>query len=578
MNPTETEHAPARRRTRWLLVLVLAATFLIYAPTLGYEFVYDDTSQIVNNPNLRSWEALPGYFTRDVWSHREKAAAHLYRPLFLVWLRLNYIAFGASPAGWHLSTVLAHLVATLLVFLLARRLLADDWTALIAALIFGLHPVHLESVAWVAGVTDPLMSAAFLGAFHCYLAWREKRGAKRLAALVLFAVALLIKETAIVLPLLVALHAALFANRDGAPTSGPAVKSAIVAALPFALLATLYLVARHMALGGLGNSERALSLPVFGFTLPKVLWFYARLLVWPIGLSEFYDFQPVAHPGFATFWLPAIPLLAMAALAWFRTGNRTRFLLLMMLAPLGPPLAGILFLTRNELVHDRYLYLPSAGFAMLAALALGWLRKVRFPLVHLLVVLPYLLALAAATLVQSPQWTSTTALARRGVAIAPNNVMAYDLLADSLLQNRDYAAALPIAQRAHELDPDSWDTSYNLSSAYFALGDYPQAERYLLDAMRKAPQERGEYYYLLALNRIKMGRWPDAEGALRRGIQLSPVAPGMHSGLGAVLRMQGRLVEARDEYALEVKLHPDNAAAQHELADIEARLGAQAPR
>jgi Flp pilus assembly protein TadD len=156
--------------------------------------------------------------------------------------------------------------------------------------------------------------------------------------------------------------------------------------------------------------------------------------------------------------------------------------------------------------------------------------------------------------------------------------MANSLLADSLLQNHDYAAALPIAQRAYQLAPDAWDTSYNLSSAYFALGDYPQAEHYLLEAMRKAPQERSEYYYLLALNRIKMGRWADAESALRRGIQLSPGAPGMHSGLGAVLRTEGRLVEARDEFALEVKLHPDNVAAQRELADIEDMLGAQTQR
>ena len=151
-----------------LLVVALALTFIVYAGTLGFEFVYDDHEQVLENNYVHSWRFVGHYFTGHVWSNLyAKDPGNYYRPLFLLWLRVNHMLFGLEPWGWHLTTALAHLFATYLVYLLAVRLVRDPVTAGFAALIFGLHPVHIEAVAWVSGVTEPLLAVLLIPSFLC---------------------------------------------------------------------------------------------------------------------------------------------------------------------------------------------------------------------------------------------------------------------------------------------------------------------------------------------------------------------------------------------------------------------------
>src|ERR1043165_1153702 len=133
------------------LMIVLALTFLVYADTTRYQFTYDDHGQIIENPALRSWGHAAHCFTEHVWKaqHPEENGVY-YRPLFNLYLLVNYQLFHLNPAGWHLLLVIWHTLVTLLVFLLTRRLLKDEATAMIAALLFGVHPAHVESVAWVS--------------------------------------------------------------------------------------------------------------------------------------------------------------------------------------------------------------------------------------------------------------------------------------------------------------------------------------------------------------------------------------------------------------------------------------------
>jgi len=114
------------------LLFVLAATFFLYSVAVRFPFVYDDVFQIVQNQHLESWKFLPTYFTEHVWSHVPGVPANFYRPLFLIWLRLNYLIFGHEASGWHLTTILAHLLATALAYLLAFRILKNRPAAFFA--------------------------------------------------------------------------------------------------------------------------------------------------------------------------------------------------------------------------------------------------------------------------------------------------------------------------------------------------------------------------------------------------------------------------------------------------------------
>ena len=140
------------------VVAIMTATFIAYAASLGLGFVFDDHVLIVTNDSIRSWSYFPSYFTSHIWSFRyPHLLANYYRPLFLTWLRLNDVVFGLRPWGWHLTSVLAHVAVTWLVYRLSLKLIAARrWLAAVAALIFGLHPVHAEAVADVTSIQEPL--------------------------------------------------------------------------------------------------------------------------------------------------------------------------------------------------------------------------------------------------------------------------------------------------------------------------------------------------------------------------------------------------------------------------------------
>src|SRR3977135_1200121 len=136
---------PNRSVTRqWIPFAVLAVTAAVYLPALTFAFVRDNTQQIVwGQPNF-TWRAVPTYFTKDVWSYTARERTNYYRPVFLMWLMINSKLIGLNTALWHLGAILAHLAATLLFYFLARRLVGDPLVAAVAALLFGVHPAHVE--------------------------------------------------------------------------------------------------------------------------------------------------------------------------------------------------------------------------------------------------------------------------------------------------------------------------------------------------------------------------------------------------------------------------------------------------
>ncbi len=149
--------------SRWLLFAALAMAFLAHIAALSVPFLLDDQAQIVMNPHIRAWHFVPGYFTSDVWSQMG-CGSNYYRPIFLLWLRLNYCLFAVDPRGWHTAALALHVLATGLIFLLARRVCKDGTAAGCAALIFAVHPVTVESVTWISGAAGRWRACYFSAA------------------------------------------------------------------------------------------------------------------------------------------------------------------------------------------------------------------------------------------------------------------------------------------------------------------------------------------------------------------------------------------------------------------------------
>ena len=442
-------------RESLLLASLLAITFLCYIRTLSFDFVYDDEILIVNNSLILSPRSIPDYFTQHLIQFVNPSAPGIYyRPVQFLWLLLNRMLWGTNPLGWHLSVVILHTAATACVYLLARRIVQEKAAAWLAGAVFALHPVHVESVAWAMGFIDPLFTLLVLASFLCYLEARqrpERRGRWAAGSILFYSLAAFAKEPALVLPLLVFTHAAIsgvFVAGTGGRWAWARLRTGFVAACPYLAITAIYLAARLAVLKSLSRALTSLPWGVVIATLPRVLWSYLKLLLWPAGLSVFYDVPYVQPFDAASMLLPAaaLVLVGVGLLWWAQRSVPVAIAASWTLLPLLV-LLNLRGFPQGEIVHDRYLYLASVGFALLVALAWKSLRATRIQLLadagtRLLAALFLVVAMGAGTVYYTGFWANNQALYSRAMAIAPHNDLATNNYAGLYVARGDYKSAL----------------------------------------------------------------------------------------------------------------------------------------
>ena len=573
---------------RTMLAAALTATFLAYAATLWYPFVFDDVLQIVQNPFINSWKQLPGYFSSDIWNKgwaTAGGAASFYRPVFFIWLLLNRLLFGLHPWGWHLAAIFAHLGVTFLVYRLAVELSQDRWTGLIAGLIFGLHPIHVEAVAWISGATEPVLSLLFLGSLLALIKYRRTTLTRFFAlSLGLFLVALFTKETALALPAIVIGHEFIFAKSisdagqgAGAWFYGSRASRRII--LPFFGLTLFYVGVRWLVFRSFPSAVSIISLKTMALSWPSVLEFYIKHLVWPSNLSLFYDSAFVTTADFVQFWLPLLIVAVVAAgLLFIAIYSEIRLLtlsLVWMALTILPTLNFREFQWR-EIAHDRYLYLPSVGFAMLLAVAI---RRLYAATVHLIYtpvlqgicVLFVGVALGVSTVSQSMLWASPLMLYLHAATVAPNNAGALYLLAGELVARGQIQDAAATYQRLVRIAPYWGQAWFQLGALSFRAGRNEEAETQLRRAT-ELDKSNPAGFYLLGLSYQASNRLREAEAALRQAIALKPTGGAFHFALGSLLEKRGDAQEAVTEFQKELQYHPENQLARNKLSNY-TRVG-----
>ena len=550
--------------------LACALAFLVYVPALGFQFVYDDKPQIIQNPGIHAWRYLPHYFTSHAWAELyPHVNGNYYRPLFLLWFRLNHAVFGLDPKGWHLTTILCHVAATYMVFILIRRLAASRWIAFTAATLFALHPVHMESVAWVSGVTDPLMAIFLIGSFLAYLSFREEKHAGWMAlALTLFALGLLEKETIVVLGPLVFVYAWLYAKEKSWSIR---FTDALKHSLLFFGLTILYLMLRAHILHGLSHSVTPLSWRTMALTEPSIVWLYFRHLLIPFGLSGLYGLPYVTKLISAAFLVPtALLLMLILLLVWCINRLRDTRLALFACCWIVLPIIPALFLrayAEGDIAHDRYLYVPSIGFVLLVPLFLAEIAR-RWPPIQeklqvgMLVIMAVVYGLAMET--QQTYWVSDLLLYGRAYKIAPHDNLICNDLGAALMDEGKPGDAIALYSQVLAREPGFWLSNYNLGYTYYKLGMFKEAEDFLRRAISINAADSDEYIYL-GLSVWRQGRAGEAVQFIQQAIQIRPSAPGYHFALAMILREQNNIAAAEDELKQELFLNPQSIAAQQQL-------------
>jgi len=569
----------------WLLALSFLLALIAYYPTLQYGFVFDDVQQIVENPAIRSWASTSQYFTAHVGAGVFPGVkGSFYRPLFLIWLRCNYVFFQASPWGWHLTSLLAHLAAVWMFFVLVRQWTRDGLISGWAALLFALHPIHIESVAWISAIPEILFTIAGMASMYTYFRFRQE-GHPILFVLSasLYAISLLAKETAVVIWPVIFICARWVEDSAREETSSRwlAVKEQI----PFALITGGYFVLRFLALQGM-RGDVTHPLREVLCAAPSITWFYLRKLVLPVELSQIY-YDPDAWSFSSThFFLPliAVCVVAVGLGIWAFKSRQVTLPVILLALSLIPPLVGVSIFPRHDLVHNRYLYLPSAGACMLFSLAL---RKATDPGMKFIkakavtvIVFAFSVVLIFPIRSEEEPYHDNVDLFTRSVERAPQSAMAWGLLGEEYMTLGRNDAGIAAFQRARALEPNVLLNNYRLAAAYYLIRNMPWAEAYFQRALNTYHNPDVVTYdyclYRLGLAQYAQGKMPEAEATLRRATALQPKGFGYHLALGATLKYEGKLTEARNQFVLELQLGPDSDATAL-LRSIDTGEGAPLP-
>jgi Flp pilus assembly protein TadD len=569
---------------KYIVRILLLVSAVTYVGTIRFDFVHDDFPVIVNNPFLRSWRYAPQYFVSSLWKQiAPSAVGNYYRPIFLVLFRMNYALFADRPLGWHLLAIGLHLLVTWLSYLVVRKMTGQFTTAWLTALIFGVHPIHHEVVAWVTGTSESLFAVFFLLTFWAYLQSLEgSRGLWMSLSCALFALALLSKETAIVLPALVFVHAWIGycppAN-ESSPGYRGRFRSAITPTLCFIPVALLYLLARDKILSGLGHSLAYVSPTTWLLTLPSILLFYVKHWFIPFGFSEYYDLFYQQRLNFGHVIFPALVLIGLGAAAWVsrkRLGakavdNAAAWIVI----PLLPALDTFVF-WHNELVHDRYFYVPSIGAALLVALIIERAAKTRLGLfgqpTHVVVAgLTLAVFLASCTGWTVYFWRNDYALFSRAHRIAPLNENAMNNLSMELMSRRDLDGAQALLETGYRNDPSDFHFPLNLGRLYYSKGEYPKAESYMVQAKELAP-ELADPYVFLGQIQLREHRVKEAQENLRLAVNLNPYSAQNHMIYGIVLASNGDCTGADQQFEAALALEPGDALTQRQMSRCRAAL------
>jgi tetratricopeptide (TPR) repeat protein len=561
-------------------LLVVFAALLPYVSSLRYGFVYDDDVQVLGNPAILDWHFVPAYFLKPIAGFYSGIhSAHYYRPIFFLWLRLNYFLWGTHSWGWHLTNLTLHAGASLVVLVVLSTYFTDVRWATVGALIFAVHPAHVETVAWVSGCTDSLMALSLLGSLCLWMRNCETPSLlRRIGSLACCGLALLTKETAVILPVVIFFHAFL-----GVPTSTRTAERRNLShglreALPYVVLAAAYLAIRFFVLRGDAVPLQWISHTEALVTIPSLLVFYTRHLVWPSNLSIFYDFPIVKSSSSYLFWAPLALLCGALAVAcsWFRRRRDTRIALagLWFLLPLAPVLYIGAF-KQEDFVHDRYLYLPVLTLSILAAMLGEFASQVEIrrgvSSFHLVVAGAAIVALALSTVAQVRPWENNLSLYTNAVRVAPKNGQARNNFANQYSALGRYQDASDVLKALVGDHPDLWLANYNYGFVNYRLGNFALAEEYLLRAIHLDPSEPDQYIYL-GTTYFKEGRLPEAERQIRQGIWRKPDGIGYHIVLGVIEMQQGNLIGARDAMLEELRYHPESHAARVQLQAISPQL------
>jgi protein O-mannosyl-transferase len=523
--PVPPQKSPALAGVRLDLLIYLSlllATFVVYAQVRDFDFVnYDDGVFITDNLNVRQgitaqgleWALTSGYEGNWV-------------PLTWVSHMLDCQFFGLDSGWHHLHNVLLHALAAVMLCIFLQRATGTRWRSALAAFLFALHPLHVQSVAWVAERKDVLSACFWFLTLWLYVRYAERPGTGRYLAVALsFWLGLMAKPMMVTLPFVLLLL-------DYWPLArlGQRGRKAIWEKLPLlglagAAAAITYLVQKHAEAVNLIPPKARLANAIHSYAL------YILQTFWPARLAVFYPYPRDFAFGFLPLLAEGV-LLAVVTTGVIVLRRRAPYLLMgwgWFVVTLVPVIG--LVQVGDQAHADRYMYIPMVGLlVMLIWGAAEILEELQAKMLAIPLAAAACLALAVLSWIQVGYWRNSETLFRHALAVTNDNKIANNNLGNYLMASGRLSEALPYFETAVRIDPESAPARTNLGTV---LGE--------------------------------LGRLPDAIAQLQIAVRLAPDDPKAHSQLGTALAYAGHLPEAAAEFESALRIDPNDAIVQKNL-------------
>jgi len=537
-----TLHFPGNIKSHVLPVLIIfIVAFAAYFNTLSSGFVYDDTEEVLENQWIRDVNNIPDIISNNAMGFMGKdSTSNYYRPAIHLIFMFNYHVFGLKPWGFHLINILFHASVSALVFIIASKLLGTSSNTsrtkeeglagsvlsppFIGAFLFAVHPVHTEAVAWVAALPDIAYTLFALLSLFFHIKFNEGTKGMYPLSLASFSLAVFCKEPALTLPIILAAYDSIF--EKSADGYLPLLKRYI----PYLLVAGVYLGLRFHALGGFSPQKPNIELSAGGYLINVFPLFikYLEYLVLPLNLNAFHVLRPVHSLLEPTAIAALIATAAFIIIIFisFRKNSRVCFSLLVIVLPLLPPL--YIAAVGENVFAERYLYLPSVGFVLLAATTLSWARSVKPELASGLII----------------------------ISIAAAGVYSIGTVGRNTVWKDDLTLFADMVTKS----PDAATPHNNLGDLYLKQNRLDEAEHEFIAALKLKPS------FAMAHNNLgyaylKQYRLDEAVNEFTIALKLYPGYAEAHNNLGAAYLYQNRFDEARNEFNIVLEVTPNNPIA-----------------
>ena len=516
---------PGSKGTVFYLIILVLVTFAVYANSLGNDFVFDDESVIQGDPSITSLSNIPDFFTGEKGFH--KVIGAYFRPVVSASYTIDYSLWGLKPFGFHLSNVLIHIASVFLFFALMRNIFRTsrsefkEYAVLTGALLFAVHPVHTEAVSWVSGRTDALACVFYLAAFLYYLKYSGKpSGLNAAAVMVLYSLALLSKEMAVTFPAAVIIYD-LVINKI---KPGEILKKKIFIYLSLLVISAIYLLFRQYVLSGAAprqtyNYFYSLDLQTAVYTMLQTIPVYLKLVIFPVNLLYHYSgYLPDVSTPLEI--LPAVSvlviiILASAVIYFYKKLPMISFGIIFFFTALLPVLNII---PTMNFMAERYLYIPSVSFSLIAAALLLKYYSVSNANLMLGFSFSVLLLFGYLTADRNTDWKTNDTLYLS--ADGRPGTVTYVNLGNIYARRGDLGVAEVYYRKALDLRYETPVAHNNMGKIFMANGNFDSAYYYINTAY-KLDTLSPEPVYTMAELYGKNGKIPEAINWLEKLMKIS---------------------------------------------------------